>query len=112
MEVSLIMSFIDMSGPRSFARSSSSESGCVSARNSEGSRDFMSLPAVFSRVFASGAFNVSQNEEETTEGYSETFDPPLDNKYECPICLLGLREPVQTICGHRFCHACILRSLR
>lgn len=47
-----------------------------------------------------------------TEGYDEYFDPPLENKYECPICLLGLREPVQTECGHRFCRGCILRSLR
>ncbi|XP_015777901.1 PREDICTED: TNF receptor-associated factor 6-like isoform X4 [Acropora digitifera] len=46
------------------------------------------------------------------EGYDEYFDPPLENKYECPICLLGLREPVQTICGHRFCRGCILRSIR
>ena len=46
------------------------------------------------------------------EGYDECFDPPLENKYECPICLLGLREPVQTICGHRFCRGCILRSIR
>ena len=47
-----------------------------------------------------------------SEGYDEYFDPPLENKYECPICLLGLREPVQTICGHRFCRGCILRSIR
>ncbi|XP_074605798.1 TNF receptor-associated factor 6-like isoform X1 [Acropora palmata] len=46
------------------------------------------------------------------EGYDEYFDPPLEIKYECPICLLGLREPVQTICGHRFCRGCILRSIR
>ena len=45
-------------------------------------------------------------------GYDEYFDPPLENKYECSICLLGLREPVQTRCGHRFCGGCILRSLR
>ena len=47
-----------------------------------------------------------------SEGYDEYFDPPLENKYECSICLLGLREPVQTPCGHRFCRGCILRSIR
>ena len=47
-----------------------------------------------------------------SEGYDEYFDPPLENKYECSICLLGLREPVQTPCGHRFCRGCIIRSIR
>ncbi|XP_032221864.2 TNF receptor-associated factor 6 [Nematostella vectensis] len=46
------------------------------------------------------------------EGYDELFDPPLESKYECPICLLGLRDPVQTPCGHRFCFNCIRRSIR
>ncbi|PFX14515.1 TNF receptor-associated factor 6-like [Stylophora pistillata] len=50
--------------------------------------------------------------EPRSEGYDEYFDPPLESKYECPICLLGLREPVQTSCGHRFCKGCIVRSIR
>ena len=54
----------------------------------------------------------SSHEESTSEGYDEYFDPPLGSKYECPICLLGLREPVQTICGHRFCRGCIGRFIR
>ena len=37
--------------------------------------------------------------EPRSEGYDEYFDPPLEGKYECPICLLGLREPVKTSCG-------------
>ncbi|CAH3025473.1 unnamed protein product [Porites evermanni] len=55
---------------------------------------------------------LSNYDEPRSEGYDEYFDPPLESKYECPICLLGLREPVQTSCGHRFCRGCILRSIR
>ncbi|XP_039600215.1 TNF receptor-associated factor 6 [Polypterus senegalus] len=50
----------------------------------------------------------------TTEmqGYDVEFEPPLESKYECPICLMALREAVQTPCGHRFCKGCILQSIR
>ena len=54
----------------------------------------------------------SSYDEPRSEGYDEYFDPPLESKYECPICLLGLREPVQTSCGRRFCKGCIVRSIR
>ncbi|XP_038620575.1 TNF receptor-associated factor 6 [Tachyglossus aculeatus] len=47
-----------------------------------------------------------------TQGYDVEFDPPLESKYECPICLMALREAVQTPCGHRFCKACIVKSIR
>ncbi|XP_059170943.1 TNF receptor-associated factor 6-like [Physella acuta] len=46
------------------------------------------------------------------EGYDYEFVPPLEQRYECPICLLILREPRQTKCGHRFCRDCIIRWLR
>ncbi|XP_063802356.1 TNF receptor-associated factor 6 [Pseudophryne corroboree] len=49
---------------------------------------------------------------EDMQGYDVDFDPVLESKYECPICLMALREPLQTPCGHRFCKACILKSLR
>lgn len=47
-----------------------------------------------------------------TQGYDADFDPPLENKYECPVCLMALRTAVQTPCGHRFCRGCIERSIR
>ncbi|KAG7473843.1 hypothetical protein MATL_G00100090 [Megalops atlanticus] len=46
------------------------------------------------------------------QGYDVEFDPPLESKYECPICLMALRAAVQTPCGHRFCRGCIEKSLR
>ncbi|XP_075044425.1 TNF receptor-associated factor 6 [Mixophyes fleayi] len=49
---------------------------------------------------------------EETQGYDVDFDPVLESKYECPICLMALREPLQTPCGHRFCKACIVKSIR
>ena len=44
-------------------------------------------------------------------GYDAHFEPPLDKKLECPICLYALRDPIQTSCGHRFCRSCIEKSL-
>lgn len=43
-------------------------------------------------------------------GYDASFLPELDKKYACPVCLVALRNPVQTKCGHRFCKACLHQS--
>nr|XP_018917969.1 PREDICTED: TNF receptor-associated factor 6 [Bemisia tabaci] len=31
----------------------------------------------------------------------------FDQRYECPVCLSCLKDPVLTKCGHRFCESCI-----
>ncbi|MCJ8747344.1 hypothetical protein PDJAM_G00152340 [Pangasius djambal] len=55
---------------------------------------------------------VSSSVQAEQQGYDVDFDPPLESKYECPICLMGLRSAVQTPCGHRFCNGCIKKSIR
>ncbi|CAL8119900.1 unnamed protein product [Orchesella dallaii] len=40
-------------------------------------------------------------------GYDYELVDGTDSRYECPICLLCLRDPVLTTCGHRFCSSCI-----
>ena len=50
------------------------------------------------------------DQEATMQGYDAVFDPELDDKYKCPVCLTALRDPVQTKCGHRFCRICLKHS--
>jgi hypothetical protein len=45
------------------------------------------------------------------DGHDEVFDPAVSADYECSICIMVLRNPVQTTCGHRFCAGCINRQL-
>ena len=52
------------------------------------------------------------NPEEGDQGFDEMFVPPPPDVYECPICLLVLNQPMQTVCGHRFCKGCIFKVLR
>ena len=45
-----------------------------------------------------------------TGGYDVTFvQQPLEERFKCPVCLLALRDPVQTSCGHRLCSTCCER---
>ena len=52
------------------------------------------------------------NPDDSDQGFDEVFIPPPPDVYECPICLLVLNQPMQTVCGHRFCKGCILKVLR
>lgn len=55
-------------------------------------------------------FHLSSNGDDI--GYSEEFDPKLGADLICPICLFGLREPVQNHLGFRFCRSCLSKSVR
>ncbi|KAJ3593700.1 hypothetical protein NHX12_006034 [Muraenolepis orangiensis] len=59
-----------------------------------------------------GSTPTSLQSEAPLQGYDVEFDPPLESKYECPICLMALRNAIQTPCGHRFCKHCIEKSIR
>eukprot|EP00118_Oscarella_pearsei_P013848 m.114623 g.114623 ORF g.114623 m.114623 type:complete len:228 (+) comp37513_c0_seq12:135-818(+) len=39
-------------------------------------------------------------------GYDENFVAAPGPDYECPVCLLVLRDPILTICGHSLCNSC------
>jgi hypothetical protein len=55
--------------------------------------------------------NKKMNSVGDMEGYDADFDPPLEKRLECPICLLAQRDPMQTPCGHRFCGPCLHRAI-
>lgn len=73
---------------------------------------FLPLNAPFGHI-PNGLDSTSRSEPvEELKGYDEDFDPPLENKHKCSLCHLGLREPVQTECGHRFCRKCLEHHMR
>ena len=39
------------------------------------------------------------------------FVTQILKRHECPICLLAMRDPVQTECGHLFCRGCLETAL-
>ena len=40
-------------------------------------------------------------------GYDADFATSVPSEYECPICTLVFRDPIQIEeCGHRFCQSC------
>lgn len=65
-------------------------------------------PSAFMNSSTSNSFQAAA----PLQGYDVEFDPPLESKYECPICLMALRNAIQTRCGHRFCKSCIEKSIR
>jgi hypothetical protein len=72
--------------------------------------DYSSEPR-HSPPVSSGSFTSGEGLSGREEGYDYEFII-RDEKYDCPICLLVLREPQQTTCGHRFCKNCIHKWLK
>ncbi|KAK2853704.1 hypothetical protein Q5P01_006365 [Channa striata] len=77
----------------------------------EKERDSQLSPSETPGTFMSGSSSSLQTVA-PVQGYDVEFDPPLESKYECPICLMALRNAIQTPCGHRFCKNCIEKSIR
>ncbi|KAK9542312.1 hypothetical protein VZT92_000186 [Zoarces viviparus] len=85
-------------------------SGCALAMF-EKERECLLSPSDSPGTFISSA-STSLPAPAPLQGYDVEFDPPLESKYECPICLMALRNAIQTPCGHRFCKNCIEKSIR
>ncbi|XP_068580460.1 TNF receptor-associated factor 6 isoform X2 [Cebidichthys violaceus] len=84
-------------------------SGCQLAML-EKEREFLLSPLESPGAFGGGA-SAGLPAPAPLQGYDVEFDPPLESKYECPICLMALRNAIQTPCGHRFCKNCIEKSI-
>lgn len=55
----------------------------------------------------------NDREEEDIGGYEYEFVDEVSDSQKCPVCLLPMRDAVQTSeCGHRFCKDCLQRNLR
>lgn len=92
---------------------------CESADSSKGSLESdchaefpNSCAAAMEKEYLSPTETSTPSLQVDIQGYDVEFDPPLESKYECPICLMALRCAVQTPCGHRFCRNCIEKSIR
>ena len=65
--------------------------------------------------------NLSSSNGQPSSGYSSLNNDELDTvepkfkgdveKWKCPICHRVLRNPVQTVCGHRYCEKCLTELL-
>nr|XP_058965315.1 TNF receptor-associated factor 4-like [Pocillopora verrucosa] len=49
----------------------------------------------------------TSNEYRPPSGHDEDFVEAVDEDFQCLICHLPLKEPVQTRCGHRYCKECL-----
>lgn len=56
--------------------------------------------------------NTAPEHEPQVGGHDFEFvDKPSSEQF-CNVCLLVLENAVQTICGHRFCRVCLVKTFR
>lgn len=63
-------------------------------------------------LFSDWRLAMAMGQSDGVLGYEAIFDGEPDRKYMCPICLVIMRDAMQTVCGHRFCKECILKVAR
>lgn len=69
--------------------------------------NFWSKKAISTAVFQN-LDGMADRVDRETGGFEAEFVLPLPEEYECPICQLAFRDPVQIEdCGHRFCQSCL-----
>lgn len=59
-----------------------------------------------SSLYNTGKSETSQSSFAQESSINDAYSAP-EARFECPICLAWLRDPVLTSCGHRFCRNCI-----
>ena len=55
---------------------------------------------------------VFDREVQSSGGFDYEFIDKVLDSQKCAVCLLPMRDAVQTRCGHRFCYTCLAKTLR
>ena len=88
----------------------------ISDSSESSTSDEEELEDRFVRAFID-AYDGQTGDEDDTQprfgGYEYEFVDEVSDSQKCPVCLLPMRDAVQTLeCGHRFCKDCLQRILR
>ncbi|KAI0743246.1 hypothetical protein BC629DRAFT_1727656 [Irpex lacteus] len=67
-----------------------------------------SSPTVSTIEPANGAH---AKEDSTSFEQQASSPPPTSSRFSCRVCLCDPKQPVTTLCGHLFCHGCIIGEL-
>ena len=90
---------------------------CILSVSSESSTSDEGEPEVGFEIDFIDAYDGQTSDEEDTQprfdGYEYEFVDEVSDSQKYPVCLLAVRDAVQTLeCGHRLCKDCLQRILR